>query len=325
MIHRPRRLRSSPLLRNMVRETKVSKDSFILPLFLTDGTGVKEPISTLENHFQYSTDTICKDLETLLNNGVSQFLLFGVPHKKDCHGSEGYSENGIINRSIREIKKQFGDDIYLISDICMCEYTDHGHCGILQDHQVDNDKTLTYLQKIALSNVQAGVDMVAPSDMMDGRVSAIRHILDSNHFTNTPIMSYSVKYASSFYGPFREAAHSAPSFGDRKSYQMDYRNKREALHEVLLDIEEGADMVMVKPALSYLDIIQKIRENTHLPLATYSVSGEYAMIKAAHKAGLMDEYALMLETTTSMFRAGADIIISYYTPELVKAVEKGDL
>lgn len=325
MIHRPRRLRSSQLLRDMVKETKVSKNSFILPLFLVDGTGIKKEISTLENHFQYSVDTICKDLELQLKNGVHQFLLFGVPEEKDSCGSQGFAENGIINRSIKEIKKQFGDDIYLISDICMCEYTDHGHCGILQGEQVDNDKTVDFLSKIALSNVEAGADMVAPSDMMDGRIAAIRQTLDKNSFENTPIMSYSIKYASSFYGPFREAAQSAPSFGNRKTYQMDFRNSREAITELRLDIQEGADIVMVKPALSYLDIIKTIREETQLPIATYSVSGEYAMIKAAHKAGYMDEYALMIETTTSMFRAGADIIISYYTPELVKAVEKGDL
>lgn len=325
MIYRPRRLRNSQILRNAVKETKISKDSFVLPIFLKDGKGIKDEISTLENHYQYSLDMVCQDLEIHLKNGLNKFLLFGIPEKKDNCGSESYSDNGIINRSLKEIKKQFGDDIFLISDICMCEYTDHGHCGILSGDKVNNDLTLQYLQRIALSNAQSGADMVAPSDMMDGRISAIRECLDENSFENTPIMSYSVKYASSFYGPFREAAHSAPQFGDRKSYQMDYRNSREGIREMLLDIEEGADIVMVKPALSYLDVIQKVKENTNLPVSSYSVSGEYAMIKSVAKAGLMDEYSLMLETTTSIFRAGTDILISYYSPELVKAVEKGDL
>lgn len=322
---RPRRLRSSTHLRDMVKETKISKDSFILPLFLRDGVGIKSPISSLENHFHYSVDTICKDIEIHLQNGVEKFLLFGIPDEKDACGSAGFSENGIINRGLQEIKRQFGDDIYLISDVCMCEYTDHGHCGILTENDVDNDKTLSYLGKIALSNVEHGADMVAPSDMMDGRIAYIRHILDENNHSSTPIMSYSVKYASSFYGPFREAAHSAPSFGDRKSYQMDYRNKSDALVEISLDIQEGADILMVKPALSYLDIIKSVKEHTHLPVAAYSVSGEYAMIKSVSKTGFMDEYKLMCETTTSIFRAGADILISYYTPELVNAIKKGDL
>lgn len=329
MIHRQRRLRSRKMLRNMVKETKISEDSFILPLFLTDGVNRKDPISTLEQHFQYSEDRICKEVEGFLSRGVSKFLLFGIPEVKDDCGSESFSPQGIINRSLRTLKKAFGKDIYLISDVCLCEYTDHGHCGILvQEHgvaTVDNDKTLDLLGKVALANVQAGADMVAPSDMMDGRIGTIRHVLDHDGFVTTPIMAYSAKYASSFYGPFREAAHSAPQFGDRKSYQMDYRNSREAVGEMLLDVAEGADIVMVKPALSYLDVIQKVRENTHLPVASYSVSGEYAMIKSVAKAGLMDEYALMLETSTSIFRAGTDILISYYSPELVKAVEKGDL
>lgn len=329
MIKRPRRLRTSPILRNMVKETKISADSFILPLFLTDGTNIKNPIPTLENHHQYSVDRICADVEVLLKKGVTKFLLFGIPEKKDETGSESFSENGIVNRSLKELKKQFGKHIYLISDVCLCEYTNHGHCGLLTcegEHPVvDNDQTLEILGKVALSNAQSGADMIAPSDMMDGRIRKIRSILDENQLENTPIMSYSAKYASSFYGPFREAAQSAPSFGDRKTYQMDFRNSREAIREVHLDEAEGADIVMIKPALSYLDIISKVRAETTLPISAYSVSGEYAMIKAVHKTGFMDEHQLMIETATSIFRAGADILISYYTPELVEATKKGEL
>ncbi|MFI3238334.1 MAG: porphobilinogen synthase [Lachnospiraceae bacterium] len=325
MIQRPRRLRNDVHIRSMVKETKVSQDSLILPLFIKDGSGIKNPLQALENHFQYSVDTVCTDIEKFMNQGVGKFMLFGIPDEKDCFGSQAYAEDGVVNRSIREIKKQFGSDIYLISDVCMCEYTSHGHCGILDGETVDNDATLGYLSRIAVSNAQAGVDMVAPSDMMDGRVLSIREGLDANAFTNIPIMAYSAKYASCFYNPFREAADSAPSFGDRKTYQMDYHNTREAVKELLTDESEGADIVMVKPALSYLDIIAKAKEQTLLPVAAYSVSGEYAMMKASHKAGLMDEYKLICETTTSIYRAGADILISYYAPEIVQAIRRGDI
>ncbi len=325
MLDRPRRLRASAQIRSLVQETTVSKDSLILPIFIKDGVGIKNPIETLENHYQYSVDQVCFDLEQYLKGGVSKFILFGIPDEKDACGSQAYAEQGVINRALREIKSKFGEDIYLISDVCMCEYTSHGHCGILDGEQVDNDATLEYLAKIALSNTANGADMIAPSDMMDGRVRAIRETLDASGFVNTPIMSYSAKYASCFYNPFRAAADSAPSFGDRKTYQMDYHNANEAVREVLLDVQEGADIVMVKPALSYLDVIAKVRQNTNLPVAAYSVSGEYAMMKAAHHAELIDEYKLMCETTTSIYRAGASILISYYTPEIIKAIEKGDI
>ncbi len=325
MISRPRRLRANEHIRSLARETVIAKDSVILPIFLKDGMQLKHPLSALDGHYQYSVDTVCQDIEGFLNAGVKKFILFGIPEKKDSFGSQAYAEEGIVNRGIREIKKQFGNDIYLISDVCMCEYTSHGHCGILEGEMVDNDKTLNYLQKIALSNVEAGIDMVAPSDMMDGRVSAIRSTLEENGYCHTPIMSYSAKYASGFYNPFREAAESAPSFGDRKTYQMDYHNTKEAIKELIQDEREGADILMVKPALSYLDIIAKARENSHLPIAAYSVSGEYAMIKAAARMGYVDEYKMMCETTTSIYRAGASILISYYATDIVKAIEKGDI
>ncbi len=325
MIYSPRRLRANAHIRGMVKETRINKDGLILPIFIKDGENLKNPLSALENHFQYSVDTVCKDIEGFMKKGLTKFMLFGIPEEKDCFGSQAYHENGVINRGIREIKKNFGNDIYLISDVCMCEYTSHGHCGILDGEVVDNNETLKYLAKIAVANAQAGVDMVAPSDMMDGRVYAIREALNENDFVNVPIMAYSAKYASGFYSPFREAAESAPSFGDRKSYQMDYRNINEALKEVELDENEGADIVMVKPALTYLDVVAKVKAQTNLPVAAYSVSGEYAMMKAAAKMGYLDEYKLMCETTTAIYRAGADILISYYAPEIVGAIEKGDL
>lgn len=325
MINRPRRLRGNSQIRELARETNVSKNSLILPLFIREGSDIRNPIPSLENHYQYSVDRVCIDIEKHLRNGVKKFILFGIPNEKDIYASQAYSEKGVINSALREIKSKFSNDIYLITDVCMCEYTSHGHCGMIDGESVDNDKTLEILSKIAVSNARHGADMVAPSDMMDGRVLSIRNALDKNNFKNTPIMSYSVKYASGFYSPFREAAESAPSFGDRKAYQMDYHNSNEAVKEALLDVEEGADILMVKPALSYLDIISKVKAHTNLPVATYSVSGEYAMIKASHKAGYMDEYKMMCETTTSIYRAGADILISYYAPEIVKAIEKGDI
>lgn len=325
MINRPRRLRANSHIRELVQETKVSKNSLILPLFIKDGQNIKTEISSLENQFQYSVDKVCFDIEKHMKNGLKKFMLFGIPKEKDACGSMAFNDNGVVNRALREIKKNFSSDVYLVADVCMCEYTSHGHCGILDGQTVDNDKTLEYLSKIALSNVQNGADMIAPSDMMDGRVLAIRNTLEQNNFKNTPIMSYSAKYASGFYNPFRDAAESAPSFSDRKSYQMDYRNSNEALLECKLDEQEGVDILMVKPALSYLDIILKVKQNTILPVCAYSVSGEYAMIKSAHKMGLLDEYKMMCETTTSIYRAGADILISYFAPEIVKAIEKGDI
>ena len=321
---RPRRLRTSDTLRRMVRETRVSPDSLIYPLFLVEGENIKEPIPSLEGQWRYSPDRVCEEIEECLNAGVSRVLLFGIPAHKDACGSSAWDPNGVVQQGIRAIKEKF-PQCYVITDVCMCEYTDHGHCGILHDHEVDNDKTLEVLAKTALSHVQAGADMVAPSDMMDGRIGAIREVLDDNGFTNVPIMSYSAKYASAFYGPFRDAAGSAPAFGDRRGYQMDPHNRREALKECALDVEEGADILMVKPALSYLDVIRECSDAFDLPMAAYSVSGEYAMIKAAGKAGLIDEHRVMCESALSIFRAGADILITYCAKELALAMKQGEL
>lgn len=321
---RPRRLRTSDTLRRMVRETRVSPDSLIYPLFLAEGENIKEPIPSLEGQWRYSPDRVCEEIEECLNAEVSRVLLFGIPAHKDACGSSAWDPNGVVQQGIRAIKEKF-PQCYVITDVCMCEYTDHGHCGILHDHEVDNDKTLEVLAKTALSHVQAGADMVAPSDMMDGRIGAIREVLDDNGFTNVPIMSYSAKYASAFYGPFRDAAGSAPAFGDRRGYQMDPHNRREALKECALDVEEGADILMVKPALSYLDVIRECSDAFDLPMAAYSVSGEYAMIKAAGKAGLIDEHRVMCESALSIFRAGADILITYFAKELAQAMKQGEL
>ena len=321
---RPRRLRASDTLRRMVRETRVSPDSLIYPLFLVEGENIKEPIPSLEGQWRYSPDRVWEEIEECLNAGVSRVLLFGIPAHKDACGSSAWDPNGVVQQGIRAIKEKF-PKCYVITDVCMCEYTDHGHCGILHDHEVDNDKTLEVLAKTALSHVQAGADMVAPSDMMDGRIGAIREVLDDNGFTNVPIMSYSAKYASAFYGPFRDAAGSAPAFGDRRGYQMDPHNRREALKECALDVEEGADILMVKPALSYLDVIRECSDAFDLPMAAYSVSGEYAMIKAAGKAGLIDEHRVMCESALSIFRAGADILITYFAKELAQAMKQGEL
>lgn len=321
---RPRRLRSSDTLRRMVRETRVSPDSLVYPLFLIEGENIKEPIPSLDGQFRYSPDRICEEIEVCLHAGVSRVLLFGIPAHKDACGSSAWDPNGVVQQGIRSIKAKY-PQCYIITDVCMCEYTDHGHCGILCGHNVDNDKTLEVLAKTALSHVQAGADMVAPSDMMDGRIAAIRTMLDSHGFENVPIMSYSAKYASAFYGPFRDAAGSAPAFGDRRGYQMDPHNRREALKECALDVEEGADILMVKPALSYLDIIRECSDAFDLPMAAYSVSGEYAMIKAAGKAGLIDEHRVMCESALSIYRAGANILITYFAKELAQAMQEGEL
>ena len=321
---RPRRLRSSDTLRRMVRETRVSPDSLIYPLFLIEGENIREPISSLDGQWRYSPDRVCEEIEECMAAGVKRVLLFGIPAHKDACGSSAWDPNGVVQQGIRAIKAKF-PDCYVITDVCMCEYTDHGHCGILHDHEVDNDETLRVLAKTALSHAQAGADMVAPSDMMDGRIAAIRQVLDDNGYQNVPIMSYSAKYASAFYGPFRDAAGSAPAFGDRRGYQMDPHNRREALKECALDVEEGADILMVKPALSYLDIIRECSDAFDLPMAAYSVSGEYAMIKAAGKAGLIDEHRVMCESALSIFRAGADILITYYAKELAQAMKQGEL
>ena len=321
---RPRRLRSSDTLRRMVRETRVSPDSLIYPLFLIEGENIREPIPSLDGQWRYSPDRVCEEIEECMAAGVKRVLLFGIPAHKDACGSSAWDPNGIVQQGIRAIKEKF-PACYVITDVCMCEYTDHGHCGILHDHEVDNDETLRVLAKTALSHAQAGADMVAPSDMMDGRIAAIRRELDDNGFKNVPIMSYSAKYASAFYGPFRDAAGSAPAFGDRRGYQMDPHNRREALKECALDVEEGADILMVKPALSYLDIIRECSDAFDLPMAAYSVSGEYAMIKSAGKAGLIDEHRVMCESALSIFRAGADILITYYAKELAQAMKRGEL
>ena len=279
----------------------------------------------MEGQYRYSPDRAKEIIDQCLEHGVTKVLLFGIPEEKDELGSQAYAENGVVQQAVRAIKEEYKDQIYVITDVCMCEYTSHGHCGILCGHDVDNDKTLEYLAKTAVSHAAAGADMVAPSDMMDGRIAALRAGLDENGFKNTPIMSYAIKYASKFYGPFREAAGSAPAFGDRKTYQMDPHNMREAMKEAALDESEGADILMVKPALSYLDVIRELSGRTNLPIATYSVSGEYAMIKNAGKAGLIDEYGIMCETAVSMYRAGADIIMTYYAMEIADAIERGDI
>lgn len=321
---RPRRLRSCDNLRRLVRETRVSPDSLIYPLFLAEGTNIKHPIPSLEGQYHWSPDRVCEEIDACLKAGVSRVLLFGVPAHKDSCGSSAWDPDGVVQQGIRAIKKAF-PQCYVITDVCMCEYTDHGHCGILDGQEVDNDRTLEVLARTALSHAQAGADMVAPSDMMDGRVAAIRSILDANRFSSVPILSYAAKYASAFYGPFRDAAGSAPAFGDRRGYQMDPHNRREALKECALDVEEGADILMIKPALAYLDVIREASDAFDLPLAAYSVSGEYVMIKAAGAAGLLDEYRVMCESALAVYRAGANILITYFAKELAQAMKKGDL
>ena len=324
LINRPRRLRRSDAVRRMCRETRLSPDSLIYPIFVDETLQGVRPIESLSGQSHYGLDSVCQAVEECLAHGVNRCILFGIPKTKDAIGSSAWDEHGVIQEAIRAIKAKY-PDFYVITDVCMCEYTDHGHCGILCGHEVDNDKTLEVLSKTALSHVQAGADMVAPSDMMDGRIAAIRETLDANGYTMTPIMSYSAKYASAFYGPFRAAAGSAPSFGDRKGYQMDPHNRREALKECALDVEEGADILMVKPALSYLDVIRECSDAFDLPMCAYQVSGEYAMIKAASAAGLVDEYRIMCESAVSIFRAGANMLITYYAKELADAMRKGDI
>ena len=322
LIQRPRRLRGSENLRKMVRETRMDKSSLIYPLFVKEGTGIEEEIPSMEGQFRYSVDRLPFELERLQNAGVNSIMLFGIPDHKDEVGSGAYDPNGIVQKALREAKKQF-PDMYYITDVCMCEYTSHGHCGVLCGHDVNNDATLELLAKTAVSHVEAGADMVAPSDMMDGRVRAIREALDANGHYGAPIMSYAVKYASAFYGPFRDAAGSAPSFGDRKSYQMDFHNRREGMKEALTDVEEGADIIMVKPAMSYLDMVSEVSKAVNVPVAAYSVSGEYAMVKAAAKMGWIDEERIMCEMAVSAYRAGAQIYLTYYAKELAKCMDEG--
>lgn len=321
---RPRRLRTSAGLRKLVRETRISPESLIWPIFVAEGEGIYEEIPSLPGQYHYSPDQLYRMVERAHEHGVSRVILFGLPKDKDEIGSGAWAEDGIVQQGIRKIK-ELDPEMYVVTDVCMCEYTSHGHCGILCGHDVDNDQTIARLAQIAASHAKAGADMVAPSDMMDGRVAAIRKALDENGFINMPIMSYAAKYASYFYGPFRDAAGSAPSFGDRRSYQMDWHNGREAMRECALDVQEGADILMIKPAMSYLDLVYQCKQRFDLPVAAYAVSGEYAMIKAAAKAGLIDEYGVMCESAVSIYRAGADILITYYAPELADAIRKGDI
>jgi len=314
---RLRRLRQTPVLRNLVRETILTRDDLIMPLFVCPGTGVNNPISSMPGNSQLSVDLLVEECRRLYGIGIQAVLLFGIPEHKDEHGLVACEYNGIVQQAVRAIKSAL-PDLYVIADVCNCEYTTHGHCGTIVNGDVHNDLTIETLAKQSVSLAQEGVDMVAPSDMMDGRVGAIRKALDEYGFYNLPIMAYSAKYASSFYGPFREAAESAPKFGNRSTYQMDPANGNEALREVALDIEEGADIVMVKPALSYLDIIQRVKTTFNIPIAAYNVSGEYSMVKAAAANGWIDEKRMVREILTSIKRAGSDIIISYHSQDIVK-------
>jgi len=314
---RMRRLRSSESMRRLVRETALSVDNFVYPLFVREGKGLKKPIKSLADYFHFSPDMVAAEATEVADLEIPAVLLFGLPGKKDDIGSEAWAEDGVVQRSIREIKKAV-PQLLVITDVCLCEYTSHGHCGVIKDGKIDNDATCELLAKTALSHAQGGADIVAPSDMMDGRVKYIREALEENGFHDVAIMSYAAKYASAFYGPFRDAAESAPSFGDRKTYQMDPANARQALAEIALDIEEGADIVMVKPALVYLDIIYQAKQRFDCPIAAYNVSGEYMMIKSAASAGLLDENAAMLEVLTAVKRAGADIIITYFAKEYAR-------
>jgi porphobilinogen synthase len=319
---RPRRLREKALLRAMTRETSLAVDDFVYPLFVVHGRGVREPITSMPGQSHLSVDELVKEAKDAAGMGIPAILLFGLPVDKDPHGSEAYAEDGIVQQAVRAVKDRV-PDLLVITDVCLCEYTSHGHCGVVEDGVVRNDPTLELIARTAVSHAEAGADMVAPSDMMDGRVGAIREALDESSYADTPIMAYSAKYASTFYGPFREAANSTPQFGDRRSYQMDPANVQEAMREIALDIDEGADIVMVKPALPYLDIISRAKSEFGVPLAAYSVSGEYAMIKAAGKLGWLDEERAMMETLTSIRRAGADIVITYFAKDAARVLERG--
>jgi porphobilinogen synthase len=320
-LYRPRRLRESPLLRRMVRETRLGVDNLILPLFAVHGRGVREPVAPMPGVARLSLDELLKEAKDAASMGIPAVLLFGVPQSKDPRGSEAYAEDGIVQQATRAVKETI-PDLLVITDVCLCQYTSHGHCGVVEDGRVKNDASVEVLARVAVSHAESGADVVAPSDMMDGRVAAIREALDEASFPETPIMAYSAKYASAFYGPFREAAESAPQFGDRRAYQMDPSNVAEALREVGLDVDEGADIVMVKPALPYLDVIARVRQEFGLPLAAYSVSGEYAMIRAAGRMGWLDEERVMMEALTAIRRAGADLIITYFAREAARLLER---
>ncbi len=316
--YRPRRLRQSRIIRDLTAETLPDRNKLIMPYFVTEGSGVRESIKSMPGIDRVCLTNLIKDMESGLKHGINKVILFGIPSEKDESAKGAYDSDGIVQKAVRRIKKEL-PDICVITDICLCEYTTHGHCGIVDPNgKILNDPTLDLLAKTAVSHAEAGADIVAPSDMMDGRVGAIRDSLDDNNFTDIPILAYSAKYASAFYGPFRDAAGSAPQFGDRKTYQMDFRNALEAEKEVLLDIDEGADIVMVKPALSYLDIIKRVKDIVMVPVCAYNVSGEFSMVKAAAKKGLCDERAIVFEILTSIFRAGADMIISYHTKDVFR-------
>lgn len=314
---RPRRLRGSERLRRMVRETRLTPDRLIYPLFVVPGSGVRKEIASLPGCFHLSVDEAAREAREVESLGIAGVILFGLPESKDPQGTQGYTEDGVVPRAVRAIRSEC-KELLVVTDVCLCEYTSHGHCGLIAGHEVQNDTTLGLLARMALVHARAGAHVVAPSDMMDGRVGAIRAALDQSGFESLPILSYAAKYASAFYGPFREAADSAPQFGDRRGYQMDPPNVREALREVRLDVEEGADMVMVKPALPYLDVIRAVREAFDLPIAAYNVSGEYAMVKAAAQRGWVDEERIVRETLTSIARAGADVILTYHAKDFVR-------
>jgi porphobilinogen synthase len=317
--YRPRRFRRTENLRRMVRETTLTVDQLVYPLFVLPGKGIKNPIQSMPDVYQFSVDRLMDEVATVVRLKLPAVLLFGLPQKKDAEGSEAHSDHGAVQKATRAIKEAY-PDLVVITDVCLCEYTSHGHCGLLQGQEVDNDPTLEILAKVALSHARSGADIVAPSDMMDGRVRAIRHALDENGYAQVGILSYAAKYCSGFYGPFREAADSAPKFGDRRAYQMDMANADEALREIAMDLEEGADMVMVKPALSYLDIIRRVKDRFDWPVAAYNVSGEYSMIKAAAAQGWLDEKRVMMEVLFSIRRAGADLILTYFAKEAAKVL-----
>ena len=321
-IFRPRRLREKPLLRKMIRETALAVDDFVYPLFVQHGRGVREPIASMPGQARLSVDELVKECKDAAGMGIPAVLLFGLPADKDPQGSEAYADDGIVQQAVRAVKETV-PDLLVITDVCLCEYTSHGHCGIVEDGTVKNDPTLELLARTAVSHAEAGADVIAPSDMMDGRVAAIREALDDASFAETPIMAYSAKYASVFYGPFREAADSTPQFGDRRAYQMDPANAQEAMREIALDLDEGADIIMVKPALPYLDVIARAKTEFGVPLAAYSVSGEYAMIRAAGRLGWLDEERAILESLTAIRRAGADIVITYFAKDAVRLLERG--
>ncbi len=321
---RMRRLRYNPLVRDMVRETHLRKEDLIYPLFVMPGSGIKNEVKSMPGVYQMSIDVLVEECKEVRDLGIPAIILFGIPEHKDEMGSEAYDPEGIVQRAIRAIKKEV-KDLLVITDVCMCEYTSHGHCGIVRDGEILNDETIELLAKEAVTHVEAGADIVAPSDMMDGRVLAIRQGLDAKGYVKTPIMSYSVKYASGYYGPFRDAAESAPAFGDRRSHQMDIANTDEALREAKSDIEEGADIIMVKPAGPYLDVIRRVKENFNIPLAAYQVSGEYSMIKAAGRLDWIDEKRVMVESLIGIKRAGADMILTYFAKDVAKLIDKGEL